>query len=107
MKYGKAHFMQVSRDIWECELSDKAKLLYFWLCELEQRYTGKDRSYFFHTDAELCKELGWSLKTLRKAKKELKEKATEFVKFSYVNWWLDEAHTKLSSNHVTGYTILK
>lgn len=107
MKYGNTHYMQVSRDIWEYDISDNAKLLFFWLNELEQRYTGVDKHFFFRTDEQLAADLGWSVKTLRKAKAELKDNAKDLVKFGYVNWWLDDSHTKKSPKHVTSYTILK
>ena len=107
MKHGNTHYMEVSRDIWDYAISDKAKMLFFWLNELEQRYTGEKIDYFFRTDKQLAEDLGWSVKTLRKAKTELKDNAKDLVKFGYVNWWLDKAHTKKSPKHVTSYTILK
>lgn len=107
MKHGNTYYMEVSRDIWNYDISDKAKMLFFWLNELEQRYTGEGKIFFFRTDEQLADDLGWSVKTLRKAKAELKGNAQDLVKIGYVNWWIDDTHTKKSPKHVTSYTILK
>lgn len=101
--YNSTFFMKVSRRIWDFELSDKAKLLYFYLTELRERYTGEHKDYFFHTDEDLAKELGWNIKTLKSAKAELKN--TDLVKFSKVHWYTDSTHKKLSKKYVTGYRI--
>ena len=107
MKHNNTFFMQVSREIWNYDISDNAKMLFFWLNELEQRYTddaGKT-PYFYRTDSDLAKDLGWSDKTLRNAKKELKN--TDLIDIRYMHWWLDDKHTKKSPKHVTAYRILK
>lgn len=104
MKHGNKHYMQVSRDIWKYPISDNAKLLFFWLNELEQRYTGDREQYFFHTDAELAKELGWHINTLKKAKKELRE--TDLIEIQKIHW-IDQKTGKKSEKWVTAYTILR
>lgn len=104
MKHNNVYYMQVSRTIWGVPLSDKAKLLFFWLNELEQRYTGEKEDYFYRTDEELAKDMSWSLKTLKKAKAELKE--TDLIQFCKVHW-VDKNTGKKSEKWVTGYRILK
>lgn len=105
MKTGNVHFMQVTRSIWDYDLSDNAKMLFFWLNELEQRYTNSKTNYFFRSDEDLSKDLGWCLKTLKNAKAELKK--TDLIKCGKVHWWQDQEHTKLSKKYTTTYTILK
>ena len=104
MKYGNTFYMQVSREIWACNISDNAKLLFFWLNELEQRYTSKTRDYFFRTDIDLASDLGWSVKTLKKAKSELRE--TDLIECTKVHF-VDRETGKKSKKWVTGYRVLK
>lgn len=80
-------------------------MLFFWLNELEQRYTSDNKTYFFRTDEQLANDLHWNIKTLKAAKAELKK--TNLVRFSRVRWYRDESHKKLSEKYVTGYTIMK
>lgn len=103
MKYNNTYFMQVSRVIWDIELSDHGKLLFLWLNELEQRYTGTKQNYFYRTDETLAKDMKWNIKTLQKAKKELKESG--LIKTSRVRFVDKEG--KKSTYWMTGYTILK
>ena len=72
MKYNNTYFMQVSRAIWDIDLSDRAKLLFLWLNELEQRYTNSKQDYFYRTDEMLAEDMKWNIKTVRKVKAELK-----------------------------------
>lgn len=103
MKYNNTFFMQVSREIWDANLSDHAKLLFLWLNELEQRYTGTNRDYFYRTDEMLANDMKWNIKTVQKAKRELKESALiKTVKVRYLN-----KDGKRSTYWMTGYTILK
>ena len=104
MKHNNVFYMQVSREIWKEPISDNAKMLVFWLNELEQRYTGKNVDYFYRTDEELAKDLSWSLKTLKKAKAELKQ--TELIQLCKVHF-IDKETGKRSKRWVTGYRILK
>lgn len=104
MKHNNTYFMQVSREIWNCNISDKAKLLFFWLNELEQRYTGNETAWFFRADNDLAKDLGWSLKTLKAAKAELKE--TGLIRCGKTHF-IDKETGIRSRKHVTSYEILK
>ena len=104
MKHNNTYFMQVSREIWSCNISDKAKLLFFWLNELEQRSTGNEIKWFFRTDNDLAEDLGWSLKTLKAAKAELKE--TGLVRCGKAHF-IDKETGIRSRKHVTSYEILK
>lgn len=104
MKHGNRHYMQVSRDIWRYSISDNAKLLFFWLNELEQRYTGDRTQYFYRTDVELAKDLGWHINTLKKAKKELRE--TDLIELRKMHW-IDQETGKKSKKWVTAYIILR
>lgn len=104
MKHNNTFYMQVSREIWNCNISDKAKLLFFWLNELEQRYTGEKTDYFFRTDKDLANDLGWSLKTLKSAKSELRQ--TSFISISKMHW-IDTETGKKSEKCVTSYRIMK
>lgn len=104
MKHNNIYYMQVSRAVWDYPISDKAKLLFFWLNELEQRYTGEKVDYFYRTDAALAEDMGWSLKTLKAAKAELKE--TNLIQLCKVHW-VNKDTGKKSEKWVTGYRILK
>lgn len=104
MKHNNTFYMQVSREVWACNISDNAKLLFFWLNELEQRYTGKTEDYFFRTDADLASDMGWSLKTLKKAKAELR--GTNLIECPKVHF-IDKETGRKSQKWVTGYRVLK
>lgn len=105
MKYGNDFYLQLSRHLFADKyktLSINAKWLYVVLNELEQRYTGSDKDWFFRTDAELAEDAGMSEKTLKRAKAELKE--TGLVKISLAHW-VDKETGKKSKKKVTAYTI--
>lgn len=104
MKHGNKFYMQVSRKIWIYDISDKAKVLFFWLNELEQRYTNKGTKYFFRTDAELAADLNWHINTLKKAKKELRE--TGLIEINKAHW-IDPRTGRKSEKMVSVYRILK
>lgn len=95
--------MQVSREIWDYNLSDRAKLLFLWLNELEQRYTGPKQNYFYRTDEQLAEDMGWNIKTVRNAKAELR--ATDLIRITRVRF-LDK-DKKRSTYWITGYIITK
>lgn len=103
MKYNNTFFMQVSREIWNRDLSDRAKLLFLWLNELEQRYTSTKQNYFYRTDEQLAEDMGWNIKTVRKVKAELK--ATDLIRTSRVRF-IDK-DKKRSTFWMTGYTIMR
>ena len=105
MKYGNDYYLQLSRHLFADKyktLSINAKWLYVVLNELEQRYTGNDKDWFFRTDAELAEDAGMSEKTLKRAKAELKE--TGLIKVSLAHW-VDKETGKKSKKKVTAYTI--
>jgi len=108
-KYGNKHFIQLPREIFTEEynsLSRDAKWLYVVLKEDEHRYTsGKQngKNYFYRSDKDLAADAQMSITTLKKYKKELKEKAPNLViievdKFIKGN--------KLSEESMTFYTML-
>ena len=104
MKHGNTYYAQIPRTVWDIELSDKARLLFFWLNELEQRYTNEKREYFYRSDEQLASDLGWSERTVKYAKKELRQSG--LIETSYIRWWLDDEHTVLSKKKVTSYRIM-
>lgn len=81
-------------------------VLYLWLNELEQRFTEENgkRDWFMQTNEELCNVTGMSINTIKKAKKELKDKG--FISVSRGNWHY--ANTgKSSIKQPTIYYLLK
>lgn len=57
MKHGNSNYLQLSRSIFTEKyktLSINAKWLFVVLNELEQRYTGDEKDYFFRTNEELA-----------------------------------------------------
>ncbi|MDD6070106.1 MAG: helix-turn-helix domain-containing protein [Clostridiales bacterium] len=104
-KNGNTFYLQLSRRIFTDEysnLSDGAFRLYVWLNELEQRYTGESRDFFFRTNEELAKDVGMSDKTLKKYKKEL-------IESGLIEHWLGHfimPDGKKSEKKVSCYRIL-
>lgn len=94
--------MQVPRDILYLGLSSNAIHLYLQLKELEQKYCGEEKNWFWRSNEDLTEELGWSLSKLKRAKKELTDAGL-------VQTWLATYKTdnprKLSEKHVCGYRI--
>ena len=105
MKNNNTVYAQISRAIWNYDISDKAKLLFFWLNELEQRYTGPKQDYFYRSDEQLAEDLNWNIKTVKMAKAELKE--TDLIKICRVRWITNKESHKRSTYWVTGYIITK
>lgn len=109
MKNGNTFFMQVSRAIFDKEhahLSNGAKMLFVVLNELEQRYCGRGKDWFYRTDEELAKDMNVSIHTLQKYKAELKNGAKDLVRINKMKW-IDEISGKLSEKAVTSYHILR
>jgi len=83
---------------------------WLWIClnQLEHRYTGKGQKkktdWFFRSDQELAADAGLAVRTIKKAKKELKEKA--WIKTRPMHW-KDPETGKLSAQHVTAFEVLK
>lgn len=76
MKHGNTFYLELSRKIFTDEhagLSNGAKWLYVVLNELEQRYTGKNRDFFYRADADLAADANVSIATLKRYKSELRE----------------------------------
>ena len=105
MKYNNTFYMEFPRTIFTPEydwISNNGRLLYMVLKELEQRYTGDGKDWFFRTNEQLAKDCRFSLPTLKKAKAELvKSGLIKVGKAHYV-----DENGKKSSKHVTCYTIL-
>lgn len=107
MKYGNTYYLQLTREIFSDKysfLSNGAKWLFVWLNELEHKFTGAEKDFFFRTDQELAKDLCVTLPTLRKYKAELKE--TDLVEM-WLSPFIDTETNKRTSRHVTCYRIIK
>lgn len=107
MKHGNKFYLELTREIFTDEYKDLsvgAKWLFVVLNELEQRYTGKDCNFFFRTDEQLVDDTGFSIKTVRKYKAELKK--TGLVKMA-LGHWKDPETGKKSERHYTAYQIMK
>lgn len=106
MKTGNRFYMQLSRAPFDenHHLSHSALVLFVWLNELEQRFTGEDKDWFLCTDEELCEFTGYSINTVKKAKAELKQ--TDLVEISRGKW----IYTKTGKSGIkqpTKYRILR
>lgn len=107
MKYGNDYYLQLSRHIFDeryKDLSVNAKWLYVVLNELEQRYVNnksKD-NWFFRSDEELAKDTNISLRTLKRAKAELR--ATGLIEVSQMHF-VDKETGKKSKKKITAYYI--
>lgn len=110
-KYNNKHFLQLPRAIFTDkykDLSNGAKWLYVVLNELEQQFTsGKQngKNYFYRADRDLADDAGMSEKTLRKYKKELKEKASDLLIIEVGKFLVDEKTGKQSEKSITWYQI--
>lgn len=101
MKYKDGNFIQLSRVIFDSEyitLSDSAKRMYCYLSELEHRYTGDEKNWFYKQDYEIANALNWSISKVQRAKKELEQ--AELVRVS-------KTKSSKSTRHITAYEILK
>lgn len=128
-KYKQGFFFQVSREpfkptghaftgIPEAKINDlslSAFKLYFWLHELEHRFTsgeieghkkkkGKQTDWFFRSDADLVSDTELSHGAISKAKKELV--AEGFIQTWQMHWIVDVKTRKKSYKHVTAFRIL-
>jgi len=111
LKTGNNYFLQLTRHLVNDEkyikLSINAKWLFVVLNELEQRYTGKNKNFFFRSNEDLAVDMGVSVRTLIRAKNEL-------IKTDLIHSW--QAHfitnegtpyEKRSEERITCYRILK
>ena len=109
MKYDNVYFLQLSRAIFDGEhthLSKGAKWVFVVLNELEQRYCSNGMKWFYRSDEDLALDTGYSLSTLKKYKRELRENAPDLVKMGKCHW-IDKENNKKSEKYVTSYTILR
>lgn len=107
MKHGNSFYLELTRELFTEEyktLSNGAKWLFVVLNELEQRYTGKGCDYFYRTDEELAKDAGMPLRSMKRAKAELRN--TELVKM-WNGHFVDEETGKKSEKKFSCYRILK
>lgn len=104
----KSNYVQVSRCVWDAEhkgLSNGAKLLFWYLNELEMRFCKKGVDTFTRTDEQLAEDLNISIGTLKKYKKNLKQYGSDLVEISPVHFTRKDQ--KKSISQFTGYKILK
>ena len=107
MKHGNSNYLQLSRSIFTEKyktLSLNAKWLFVVLNELEQRYTGNEKDYFFRSNEELAKDCGFSLAGLKRAKAALLK--TDLVQ-TWQSHFVDSETGVKSSVHVTCYRVRK
>lgn len=108
MKHGNTYYLQLTRLIFNEEpyksLSISAKWLYVILKELEQRYTGAGEDFFYRSNSDLCGDTGFSLPTLKRAKKELAE--TDLIQ-TWQTHFINRETKKKSEKHFTAYRMLK
>jgi hypothetical protein len=108
MKHGNTFYLELSRHIFTDQyshLSQNAKWLFVVLNELEQKFCGDSEVNFFtRSDTQLAEDVGVSLRTLKRAKSELK--TTDLIK----TWKCHFEYTdtgKKSEQYYTAYRILK
>ena len=69
-----ANFFRVSHEVIASEsfkrMKSPAKVLYFILCALRNRYQ-RNKDYFTRTEKQLCTDTGYSKRTIQNARKEL------------------------------------
>ena len=72
-KNGNTFFVQLSREIYMQyrDMPTSTLKLYIWLVELEHRYTGKERDFFFRTNEQLAYDVNLSLPVIKKCKNEI------------------------------------
>lgn len=106
-KYQDGHYLELPRSIYTNErflqLSDSAKWLFLVLKELEHRFTGSDRNYFYRINEELARDCGWSVKKLERVKPQL---INSGLIETWQAHWMDPNTGKKSEKHVTAYRIL-
>lgn len=107
MKHGNNYFLQLSREIFNTytyeELPMYSRWIFTVLNELEQRYTGYKEDFFFRADADLARDCGISVATVKRYKKYL-------VKLEIIEHWnmhyIDKETGKRSERKVSAYRIL-
>jgi hypothetical protein len=116
MKHKRINFFQVSNRPFRSKrgpgeinsLSLIAKWLWITLTQLEHRFTNegpkKKTDWFFRSEKELAADSGLSVRAITNAKRELKEKG--WIK-TWPMHWVDPETKKKSTQHITGFTLLK
>lgn len=107
MKHGNTFYLELSRHLFAEEysnLSQNAKWLFVVLNELEQRFTGKEEDFFTRSDFQLAEDSGMSLRTLKRAKTELK--STDLIQIWKCHFVYKDTGKK-SEQYYTAYRILK
>ena len=106
MKRKNGNYLHLSRKLFNNEgfkaLSLNAKWLYVVLNELEHKYTGDKENFFFRSNDDLALDTGFSLPTLKKAKRELKP----FIQMWQMHF-RDTETKRLSKKHITAFRILE
>jgi len=110
MKYKSGHYLQKSRAIYQGnpstfqQLSLPAVKLFDWLHELEHQKSGKNVDWFFRSDRELAQDCNMGLTSVKKGKRELREKG--LIETWNMHWIVDPKTGKKSHKHVTAFRIL-
>lgn len=104
MKRKAGNFLELSRELFNEErfknLSLNAKWLYVTLNELEHRYTGPNKDFFFRSNEDLAEDTGLSISAVKRAKNELRD----IVKMWQVHFQ-DVSTKKLSKKKITAFMI--
>ncbi len=105
MKYYDDNFFELRTDIFSFGLNSRELSLYVWLKRLENKYGRDNDGLFYHTDEDLALELHCNLKTLKKAKAGLKQKAPELVQMFRLPKMQDLITGKQSPERITWYKM--
>ena len=108
MKHGNIYYLELSRTLFNSHTFEELPMYSRWIFvvmnELEQRYTGKNETYFFRSDEDLAKDCGLSVATIKRYKKPL-------IQLKYIQHWnmhFKNTETgKLSEKKVCAYRILR
>jgi hypothetical protein len=103
VKRKQGNYLHLSRKLFNDpefqQLSLYAKWLYVVLNELEHRFTGAKKDFFFRSNEELAEDSGMSISQVKRAKDELRP----LVQMWKMHW-IDERGKK-SRKYVTAYRI--
>ena len=108
MKRKRGNYLQLSRRLFNDDelnkLTINAKWLYVVLNELEHKYTGPNEAFCYQSNENLAQDCGFSLPTLKRAKKELKDAG---LIQTWPMHWIDKETGKKSAKHVTAYRVME
>jgi hypothetical protein len=86
-------------------LSSGAQDLYFWLKEMEHRYSGRNsEEVFFHTDEAMAEEMKTSVSSIQRWRKELTDAG--IVRNARLHF-VESSTGKRSTKRVMGYVFEK